>query len=112
MSETTESKFHPTTITVNRTTKSNQDESADGEPETIEVHKFATNPAIVSVSYPVKLTRNYQTVGITVGVSLPCYVEEIDKAFEKANQLVIDRLKIEMPKVKALVAKMADEKDR
>lgn len=109
MSETEQQKFHPTTITVNRTTKSGKDDSADGEPETVEVHKFATNPAIVSISYPVKLTRNYQTAGITVGISLPCYAEEIDAAFEKANNLVIARLKVEIPKVKALLAKMAEE---
>jgi hypothetical protein len=96
---------------VIKTVKSSgKDESSDGEPETIEVHKFATNPAIVSVSYPVKLSKAYQTVGITVGVSLPCYVEEIPQAFERANNLVIERMKIEMPKIKALVAKMAEER--
>jgi hypothetical protein len=104
-----EQKFFPTTITVNRTTKKSSQDDQDGEPETIEVHKFATNPAIVSISYPVKLTRAYQTAGITVGVSVPCYAEEIPAAFEKANSLVIERLKVEIPKVKALLAKMAEE---
>lgn len=96
---------------MNRTTKSSgKDESQDGDPETIEIHEFATNPAIVSISYPVKLTKAYQTVGITVGVSLPCYVEEIAQGFEKANSLVVERMKIEMPKIKALLNKMAEER--
>jgi hypothetical protein len=111
MSTEQEVKVVSTTIHVSRTTKSSgRDEHQDGDPETIEVHKFATNPAIVSVSYPVKLTKAYQTVGITVGVSLPCYAEEVPQAFERANNLVIERMKIEMPKIKALLAKMAEER--
>ena len=111
MSTEQDLKVVSTTIHVSRTVKSSgKDESNDGDPETIEVHKFATNPAIVSVSYPVKISKSYQTVGITVGVSLPCYAEEIERGFERANDLVIARMKIEMPKIKALLNKMAEER--
>lgn len=100
---------HATTIFVSRTIKKQGEaEVADGGSETLEVHQFATTPAVVSVSYPIKLTKNYQAAGIDVGISLPCYAEEIDDAFQRANDLVIERLKVELPKLKQLLNQMAE----
>lgn len=102
---------HPTTIKVSRSIKrqGTQEQVSDDEPETFEVHQFATTPATVSISYPIKLSKNYQTAGITVGVTLPCYVEEVDAAFERATEIVVKKLKDEMPKLKSLLNKMAEE---
>ena len=98
------------TITVNRTVKrSGVTETSESETETLQVHQFATTPAVVSVSYPIKLCASYQSVGIEVGVALPCYAEEAAAGFDQANTLVVERLRLEIPKVKAILARLVEE---
>lgn len=90
-----------TTIWVARTVKSGGEPERQTQepPEQIEVHRFATNPAMVRVSYPLKLSRSYQSIGVEVGVELPCYAEEVDRAFLRATDIVVGRLKEEVPKL-------------
>lgn len=103
----------PTTITVTRTVKIDGTDEAAGsddpeeEMEEIEVHRFATQPAMVRFSYPLKMTKSFQSVGIEVGVEVPCYVEEIEDGLEKASQLVAARLKVEVPKLRQTLDKLA-----
>jgi len=78
------------------------------EVEEIEVHKFVTQPAIVRFSYPLKMTKSYQSVGIEIGVELPCYVEEIENGLDRAAQIVASRLKVEVPKLRETLKKLAD----
>lgn len=99
-SETTTSV--PTTITVSRTVKIGKtgDEASSSEvEETIEVHQFATTPAIARVSIPLKKAHNYNSAGLTVGVDMPCYKEELPEALEKAYELAKERLLVELPKI-------------
>lgn len=92
----------PTTITVSRTVKIGKtgDEASSGEAsEIIEVHKFATTPAVARVMIPIKKTHNYNSAGLTVGVDLPCYVEELPEGLEKAYEMAKARLLVELPKI-------------
>ena len=103
----------PTTIYVLRTIKlgtdsetSEADKSGEGDTEVIEVHKFATAPAEVEAG--LKIRKSQQTDNgdwvageVTIGVRLPCYVEEAKNgtATARAYELVKDAMGIHMPKM-------------
>jgi hypothetical protein len=91
----------PTTITVSRTVKISGGEEAESSDvsEVIEVHKFATTPAMARVLIPIKKAHNYNSAGLTVGVDLPCYKEELPEALERAYNLAKERLLAELPKI-------------
>ena len=92
----TSSEVHrvPTTVRVSRSVNvSGEDTASDSEDEeVVEIHQFATTPAVIHFSYPIKRAIHFQSVGLEVGVSLPCYVEELDEGFNKAKQLVVSRM--------------------
>jgi len=90
-----------TKIVVHRTVKlDGVDHDSASSEDTIEVHAFATTPAMAVVSIPVKLSRQFQSVGVEVGVYLPCYKEELPEAIEKAYQLAMERVNREIPIIK------------
>lgn len=90
----------PVKIRTSRTVKiKRQDESSDSQEEILEVHKFATQPAIATVSIPLKMTMDYQSLGFEVGVSLPCYAEELDAGIEKAYEMAMARIVAKMPEI-------------
>ena len=64
-----------------------------GEEDVIAVHKFETEPATVSVDYSLTMNLgNYESARISVSVSVPCYKEEIDEAYEFARAWAEQRL--------------------
>lgn len=67
--------------------------------ETIEIHQFATTPAMARVMIPLKKAHNYNSAGLTIGVDLPCYMEELPEALEKAYDIAKERLLAEIPKI-------------
>ena len=71
------------TITVSRTYKG----SAAGEAEQIEIAPFVTEPAKVHVelSKTIQL-RQYEPLNLRVGVTLPCYKEEVSEAMTVATE--------------------------
>ena len=72
----------------------------EGEEEVIAVHKFETEPAYVSVDYALTLNLgNYESAKLSVSVTIPCYKEEIDDAYEFAEAWAKDRLKKERDSV-------------
>jgi len=96
----------PTTIRVSRSVKFKKDastpadEASSSEPaETIEVHRFATTPASCYVGVDLKKVKDYNSAGIMVGATVPCYAEEIAEGMERAYNLVMERLKVELPKI-------------
>lgn len=90
-----------TKITVQRTVKlDGEDQDSASSEELIEVHTFATTPAMAVVSVPIKLSRQFQSVGVEIGVYLPCYKEELPDAIEAAYRLVKDRIARELPIIK------------
>lgn len=98
----------PTTVRVSRTVKvdgEDQVQESDDE-EVIDIHKFITKPAVIPFRYDVKRCKEFQTVGISVGVELPCYVEEIPEGMERAKQIVIGRLRKEMPNLGKVLEKL------
>jgi hypothetical protein len=92
----------PSTVTVSRSVSLNDSgEKAGGSEatEVIEIHKFVTPPAVARVLIPIKKVHNYNSAGLSVGVDLPCYKEELPEALEKAYNLAKDRLLAELPKI-------------
>lgn len=56
------------------------------EEEVLEVHQFVTEPAKVVVDYGLTLNLgNYESARIGVAVTIPCYKEEIEKAYKVAT---------------------------
>lgn len=73
-------------IKVSRTVGRKDKGKTTSSEEMIEVQKFETNPATVSCALGMTLNLgNYESAKIEVFVSLPCYKEEIDEAFETAK---------------------------
>jgi len=63
------------------------------EEEVISVHRFETEPAKVTVDYGLTLNLgNYESARIGVAVSIPCYVEEVDRTYEKATDWAAKRI--------------------
>lgn len=61
--------------------------------ETMEVRNFQTVPAQVSLEYGLTLNLgNYESARLTVGVTLPCYAEEVDTMYEQARGWVEERI--------------------
>lgn len=91
-----------TKIVVHRTVKlDGVDHDSASSEETIAVHIFATTPAMACVSVPIKLSRQYQSVGVEIGVYLPCYKEELPEAIEEAYRMVKERVAREIPLIKS-----------
>jgi hypothetical protein len=85
------------TIVVNQGIKS----SKEGE-DIIAVHKFETTPAEVAVDYALTMNLgNYESAKIGVSVRVPCYVEEVDQAYEFAQAWAEERLQRERDMVTA-----------
>jgi len=90
-----------TKIVVHRTVKlDGVDHDSASTEDTIEIHAFATTPAMAVVSVPIKLSRQFQSVGVEVGVYLPCYREELPQAIEEAYRLAKERVAREIPLIK------------
>jgi hypothetical protein len=88
-------------IIVQRTVKLDGVDSDSSSTENlIEVQTFATTPAMAFVSVPIKLSRSFQSVGVEVGVYLPCYKEELPEAIELAYRLAKARVAREIPIIK------------
>lgn len=67
-----------------------------GEPdqteEIIEIHKFATEPAQVNLGLGLTINLgNFEFVRADVSMTVPCYKEEADAAFEYARAWVEER---------------------
>lgn len=90
-----------TKIVVSRTVKlDGADTDSSTAEDVIEVQVFATTPAMAVVSVPVKLSRSFQSVGVEVGVYLPCYKEELPQAIEAAYDMAKERVMREIPIIK------------
>ena len=90
-----------TKIVVARTVKlDGTDTDSSTTEDVIEVHAFATTPAMAIVSVPIKLSRSFQSVGVEVGVYLPCYKEELPQAIEAAYDMAKERVMRELPIIK------------
>lgn len=74
---------------------------AQGGEEVIAVHRFATEPAKVEVSLGLTLNLgNFESARISVGVTVPCYKEETDAAYEWAKNWVSERTRREVESIR------------
>jgi hypothetical protein len=64
-----------------------------GEEDIVAIHKFETEPALVTAEYALTMNLgNYESARISVSVTVPCYKEEIDEAYEFAQAWAEERL--------------------
>lgn len=71
------------------------------EEETIAIHRFATDATKIEVSLGLTLNLgNYESAKLSVGMTVPCYKEESDDAFEWAKNWIADRLKVEVKNIR------------
>lgn len=90
----TEVVQEPVTLMVRRTyATSGEVTGEDTENSELEVQRFLTDTARVSATASYKRNMgNYESAEIRYTVSLPCYVEEIEDAFLRANEIVNEQL--------------------
>lgn len=102
----------PTTIHVMRTTKigGEDEKQEDGGTQILEVHRFATTPAMMGVSYPLKVAQNYCSAGIVVTVQRPCYWEEREEALQEAKDTAVAFLRKQFQDVVNTAHKLASAK--
>lgn len=100
-----------TKMVVSRTVKltrgPDKDIKSKEDEELLEIHHFATTPAMAIVEIPIVMSKNYQSIGIRVGVHLPCYSEELDDGITKATQMALDRVQREIPELREALEKLA-----
>lgn len=113
-----ETKRVPTKVRVTTTVKRRlpgdkgpivDSELSSDELEEVEIHQFATQPAVVKFSYPFTKSLNFQSITVAVGVELPCYVEEIEEGLDRAQQIVINRMKKLKKQVDGVLDRLVDE---
>lgn len=97
----------PSKIRVSRTVKlTGEAETSSSSEELFEVHKFATPPAVAKAGIDLKMSMDYQSLGFSVGVELPCYLEELDAAQDKAYQMAFERIQAKIPEIQETLLKI------
>lgn len=75
----------------------------EAKDETIEVKTFVTQPATVELGYGLTLNiGNYESARVDVKVSVPCYREETDAAYEWAKNWAEARVRQEVQSVRKM----------
>lgn len=66
------------------------------EDKNVEVRVFETTPAQVTAKAGTTInTGNYESIRIDIGVTLPCYPEEVPQALEFATEFISQKLMAE-----------------
>jgi hypothetical protein len=86
---------------VKTTSRFQGDEGYDSdekvEDHILKVGTFTTTPARVTISKGLTLNLgNYESCRVTVGIEMPCYVEEATEVAEAINAMVESRLQQEV----------------
>lgn len=91
------------TVFVSRTIgKKPGDPEEAGDEEILSVHRFVTEPAEVGVTTALTMNLgNYESARVSVSLTMPCYVEEVDKTYEWAQRWVEQRLTEERNQIDA-----------
>lgn len=95
----------PTTLTVTRQYVSHG--QASGPPEvkedtTLAVHRYLTAPAHVNAEIGLTINiGNFESVRVHVGVTVPCYKEEVEDCYQWAKEFVEAKVKAEAADVRA-----------
>lgn len=106
-SETGKIESVPSKIRVGRTVKlSGEAETSSSSEEILEVHNFVTKPAVAKAGIEIKMSMDYQSLGFNVGVELPCYMEELEAAQDKAYDMAMARLQAKIPEIQETLLKI------
>lgn len=102
-------------ISVNRVYKDRGIITLDetDEPEQIKVNEFKDNIPVAKVEVASQMTLNlgnYESVQFRVGVTLPCYLEELNDAFKAAHKFVDTKLTKEVGEIREYRSKKRDPK--
>lgn len=75
----------------------------------LEIHSFVTEPASVRVSLGMTVNLgNYESARIDVSLTVPCYKEEVEDAFEYAREWVEARTLKEVNAAKKVASGRSD----
>lgn len=75
----------------------------ESKTETIQVRTFVTEPAKVELGYGLTINiGNYESARVDVKVSVPCYREESDAAYEWARTWAEERVRREVNDIKSV----------
>ena len=101
----TSSKEVPTTVLVTRQHLSHGIPTGPQETkvdETLAIHRYVTQPATVNAEVGVTINiGNFESVRVHIGLTVPCYKEEIDDCFQYAKDFVEQKVKAESADVRA-----------
>ena len=88
----THQRFEGKTPTTEQTTKN----------ETFAIHRFVTEPAKVTIDRSLTINLgNYESARLGVSVTVPCYVEDVDNAYERARIWVEKRVQQEVDSIRS-----------
>lgn len=91
----------PLTVSVQRTF--GKIAAAEADEQTLEVKTFAVEPAAVELGYGLTLNiGNYESARVDVRVSVPCYREEVNEAYEWAKKWAEERVREEVTNVRKM----------
>lgn len=86
--------------------------SEEDKEELLRVHRFVTEPAKVGVELGTTINMgNFEFVKISVSVTVPCYKEETEAAWEFARQAASDRMSEEVDKVRGTTGNKISRSD-
>ena len=98
----------PTTLLVTRQYLSHG--VPKGPPETqedttVQIHRYVTQPATVNAEIGLTINiGNYESVRVHVGVTVPCYKEEVEDCYQWAKDFAESKAKAEAADVRTTVA--------
>lgn len=88
---------------VARKGRQNGEEWSDKKEEKIAVTPFEDHPANVKITYKYTVNMgNFESATVECGLSMPCYVEEIDKTWTFAENWVTRRMEAELSKLRGV----------
>ena len=98
----------PTTLVVSRQYFSHG--QPKGPPEmkedtTLEIHRYVTQPATVHAEIGLTINiGNFESVRVHVGVTVPCYKEEVEDCYQWAKDFAESKVKAEAADVRTTAA--------
>ena len=93
--------------------KSRKITKQEASQNTIEIHRFVTEPAYVRVGSGMTINLGgFQFARVDVSVNLPCYKEELDKGYEFALNMVSEKLSEKVDEIIQGREGKAEEKDK
>jgi hypothetical protein len=99
--KTTPSVLRRGSLTVSRHYKSPEHSSEDSDYEDLDVAVFETDPAHVEVLLGRTMNMgDFESVRVDVRVQVPCYVEEMDSAYDFAHSFARERIETMIRKIR------------